>query len=130
MASSGAKYKDVRNIGGRPGKWRQLIELKAERRRKEPKTHREKSGETFQGLLKFAIGSSLLIAKATMLLMPRKDHTHDPHNPHNHPWSMHYYLQNSSRGGWGQNADHKGLRSDRVGENAVCLWDKFGIKRD
>ena len=36
-----------------------------------------KKGANFQGLLNFAIGSSLLITKAIMFLMPGKDHTHD-----------------------------------------------------
>lgn len=35
LASSGAEYKDVRNIGGRPGKRRQLTELKQSRKERE-----------------------------------------------------------------------------------------------
>ena len=73
-------YKDVRNTEGRPRKRRQLTEpreSKKQRERTKDSQGKTKKGENFQGLLNFAIGSSLLITKAIMFLMPGKDHTHD-----------------------------------------------------
>lgn len=51
---------------------------RARSRENEPKIPQRKikGGENFQGLLNFAIGSSLLITKAIMFFMPGKDHTH------------------------------------------------------
>ena len=73
-------YKDVRNTEGRPRKRRQLTEQRESKKQREgtkDSQGKTKNGENFQGLLNFAIGSSLLITKAIMFLMPSKDHTHD-----------------------------------------------------
>lgn len=73
-------YKDVRNTEVRPRKRRQLTEQRESKKQREgtkDSQGKNKNGENFQGLLNFAIGSSLLVTKAIMFLMPSKDHTHD-----------------------------------------------------
>lgn len=70
------EYKNVRSTGGRPSERRQPTELR-ESRKNHRITGENQRGREFQGLLNFAIESSLLITKAIMFFMPSKDHTHD-----------------------------------------------------
>lgn len=69
----------MRNVKAWPRKRRQLRELGESRKQDRTKDSQGKikEEESFQGLLDFAVGSPVLITKAIMFFMPRKDHTHD-----------------------------------------------------
>lgn len=73
-----AQFKDVRNSGDRPRKRRWLaepMESRKEQERTKRSQGKHKEEESFQGLLNFAIRSSLFITKVIMFFMPNKDHT-------------------------------------------------------